>query len=109
MVRDTGGRREQGGEPIQVLGLGTALETAIAEGASNRIGPFPTGSVVRIFGSVTCRFRFGDGTVVAADAAPSCPLTAGQAEFYHMGTSTHIAAISRPGSGAGFFQGIELV
>lgn len=103
MERDFGARKAGHGEPIQVLApLGASFQVASTAASSVRIGPIP-GRVVSVWSDNNSRFRFGDGSVVAADDATSDPLTAGQREYYSLGGADHIAVRARAGEPAGIF------
>ena len=103
MERDFGARNAAHGEPIQVLApLGASFQAASTTAGSVRIGPI-TGRVVSVWSDNNSRFQFGDATVVAADDATSDPLTAGQREYYSLGTADHIAVRARAGEPAGIF------
>jgi len=97
------------GEPVQVLApTGVSLRGTLT-GASARVGPFLANSIVSLWASHDCYFRFGNVTVIA-DATANCdPLTGLQREFYHLGTgNTYVAFILQAGVGPGIFHVREL-
>ena len=108
--RDADAQELKHGAPIQVLAPTGVSARGALTGVTDRVGPFLAGSVVSLWASIDCFFRFGDSTVTADATADCDPLTAKQREFYSLGAgNTHVAFILQSGAGPGIFHVRELV